>query len=214
MEESASSSERAIELLTAIQRQQLATTQRLDLLAGDIDEVRSARQPPPPPPNPEDSEQRLTNIERAVKWASPWRNLLVLLGFFVVGAVGVVTSLRSLAEEAVIETVSEAHAGEHPQIEPSVKTVSELQRDVGAVKGGVDCLVAEKRKAQDMRAIELELDLHKQQYDELLQAWSANKAARRNAGEKPQKSPRHLQLEASLKALAGQKLCDSEEETQ
>lgn len=214
MSESANgqNSDRALALLEEIQRQQLATTERLDLLAGDIDVVKEQGSGPRSMPAPDDSEERLTQVERAVKWASPWRNLLVLIGFFVVGGVAVITTMRDLARDAVIETVSEAHGGEDPQVEPSVKTVGGIQSDVADVKGGVDCLVAEQKREQRIKEIEMELDLHRQEHEQLLRSWSANKAARRRAGKMPTKTPRHLELEAALTGLAAQtnKLCDSQ----
>ncbi len=171
----------------------------LDYLAGDIEEVKESTGPTAD----DDSDARLTAVERAVKWASPWRNVAVIAGFVIAGGVAAYTSLRSYAKRAVIETVIEAHGGENPQIEPSVPTVQAMEADLASVKGGVDCLVAEQHHQKEMKEIEVALDLHRQQYEQLLQAWSANKAARRNAGKYPGKSDGHIALEGQLKTLAG-----------
>ncbi len=151
-----------------------------------------------------DSEERISKVEAAVKWASPWRQLIGFVTFLVVGGIAVYSALRSYAREAVIETVKEAHADEKAPVEPSVQTVEKLKEDVGSVKTGVDALVQEKETRKQIKEVEIELELHRQQHQELVQEWSAKKAAGRRAGTKPQKNPRHIQLEADLKKLASE----------
>ncbi len=199
---------RTLDLLLEIRTSQGNNTRRLDLLAGDVDSVReeldAARtNGAAAGPGAGESEERLSAVERTVKWATPWRNVGVLVGFFLVGGVGVLAALRTYAEEAVIETVRGAHGGDAPLVEPSVKTVTQLRNDVGSMKSGVDCLVATRARAKEMKEVEIELELHRQQHAELVQEWTSKKAARRNAGDKPKKSDGHVALEAALKTLSG-----------
>lgn len=203
--------EKTLELLGEIQRQQIANTQRLDLLAEDVSKNGSARAGESE--DAEQSEARLNAVERAVKWASPWRNLVVLVVFFVLGAFGAYTTMRDYARRAVIDTVKAAHNGEDPEIEPSVRTVDGIQSDLGSVKSGVDCLVAEKHREKLIREVEIELELHRQQYDQQVQEWSANKAAGRFI-KKPTKSDGYLALEARLQKVVTQKeqLCSEDDE--
>ncbi len=183
-----------------IETQQAATSERLDLLAGDIDELSA--QASAGHPGPDGSDERLTAVEGAVKWATPWRNLAVLVSFFVVGGIGVLAALASYAERSVIETVKEAHGGDDPTVEPSVKTVEQLKQDVGSMKGGVDCLVGARKRTKEIKNLEVQLEPYRQQHQDLIQEWTANKAARRRTGEKPVKTDGHLALEAQLKKLA------------
>jgi hypothetical protein len=183
-----------------IETQQAATSERLDLLAGDIDELSA--QTTAGRPSPDDSDERLTAVEGAVKWATPWRNLAVLVSFFVVGGIGVLAALANYAEKAVIDTVKEAHSGDEPAIEPSVRTVEQLKQDVGAMKGGVDCLVGARKRTKAIKNLEVQLEPYRQQHQDLIQEWTANKAARRRTGDKPTKTDGHLALEAELKKLA------------
>lgn len=210
-EATADVSAQTLQLLREVRTNQDQFGRRLEFFAGELEELRNGHDEEGEP-DPEDSEQRLTAVETAVKWATPWRNLLVLLSFFIVGGVAVIAALRSYAEEAVIETAKRAHGGDDPLVEPSVKTVSSIQEDVGSMKGGVDCLVAAQSRAKEVKKVEVELELHRQQHAELLQEWSAKKAARRNAGTKPKKSDRHVQLEATLATLtaAPPKQCKEE----
>ncbi len=173
------------------------TLDRLDKLADKLAEANGSA---------EDSNDRLNKIEKAVKWASPWRQLVGFAVFLIVGAVAVYGALRDYARVQVIETVRAAHAEDEAPVEPSVQTVTDIQTDMGSVKAGVDELVAEKEQRRKMKGVELELDLHREQHRQLLQEWSAKKAARRQPGQKPTKGDRHLQLEADLKRLASEKL--------
>ena len=201
-----SPAEQTLAIVREMQDTQADATKRLDDLAGDIEEIKDA------PHGAEASDERLTAVETAVKWATPWRNLGVLIAFFLVGGAGVVAATAGYAKEAVIETVKEAHKGDDPLIEPSVKTVRQLQLDVGSMKGGVDCLVETRQRAKVVKGVELELELHRQQHRELIQEWTAKKAARRSAGKKPTKTDGHLALEARLETLttAPQKHCTEE----
>ena len=142
-------------------------------------------------------------VESAVKWATPWKNLVALIAFFVVGGISVMAAFNGYARGVVVETAKEAHSGKDPQVEPSVKTVEALKTDVASVKSGVDCLVQSKRHEDLIKSVEVELQLHRQQYADAMQEWSAKSAARRNPGEKPTKSDGHLNLEATLKKLTG-----------
>lgn len=205
-----SPAEQTLAIVLEMQDTQADATRRLDDLAGDVEALK------PTGAEASDaaaSDERLTAVETAVKWATPWRNLAVLIAFFLVGGAGVVAATGSYAREAVIETVKEAHQGDEPLIEPSVKTVNQLQVDVGSMKGGVDCLVETRQRAKVIKGVELELELHRQQHRELIQEWTAKKAARRSAGKKPTKTDGHLALEAKLETLttAPQKHCTEEE---
>ena len=154
----------------------------------------------------EDSNDRLTKIERAVKWASPWRQLVGFAIFLIVGAVAVYSAMKDYARVQVIETVREAHAAKETPVEPSVGTVEALKTDVSSVKSGVDALVAEKEQRRAIKEVEIELELHTRQHDEQVQLWNLKKAAGRRTGDKPKKGDRHIQLEATRKRLASQKL--------
>lgn len=173
------------------------TLTRLDALADKLVQANGSS---------EDSNDRLTRIEKAVKWASPWRQLVGFAVFLIVGGVAVYTALRDYARVQVIETVREAHAEDEAPVEPSVQTVTAIQTDVGSVKTGVDALVAEKEQRRKIKEVEIELELHAQQYDELVQGWNLKKASGRRAGEKPSKGDRHIELEAERKKLASEKL--------
>lgn len=154
--------------------------------------------------SPEDSAELRAQVEQAVKWASPWRQLIGFVAFLVVGAVSVFVAMRDYAKEQVVDTVRAAHKAETNPVEPSVQTVKQLKEDVKAVKTGVDELVQEKTRQKEMEAIELELGPHWEQYQQQLQEWSARKALRpnRNPGPKPLKTDRHIELEAALKKAA------------
>jgi len=147
---------------------------------------------------------RLSDVEKAVKWASPWRQMVGIVVFLVATGIAAYAFLRDKAEAAVIETVQEATAGENPKIEPSVKTVEQLKEDVGSVNSGVQELLKQQEDEKAIKAIEVELELHNQQHQELLQEWSAKKAAGHRAGTKPTKSDGHLKLEAERQRLLKQ----------
>jgi len=152
-------------------------------------------------PSPADSEERLNKVEKAVKWFSPWKALLGLIAFLVVGGVGVFTSLRDYAENAVVETVKAAHADVDNPVEPSVQTVEAMKSDLNKTAEGVQTLLNDRERQKAIKVVEVELDLHQQQYQGLIQEWTAKKAARRNAGDKPTKTPEHIKLEAHYKGL-------------
>jgi hypothetical protein len=171
-----------------------ATLARLDSIATKLAKAAAA-------PHPADSDERLTAVESAVKWASPWRQLLGFVAFLVVGGIAVYTALASYAKDAVVETMKAAHQDEEEPVKPTVQEVNKLKEDVGSVKSGVEALVKEKETRQAVKKIEVELELHQQQHDETMQEWSLKKAARRRAGDKPQKTPRHIQLEAQRNTL-------------
>lgn len=171
-----------------------ATLARLDSIASKLAKAAAA-------PHPADSDERLTAVESAVKWASPWRQLLGFAAFLVVGGIAVYTALASYAKDAVVETMKAAHQDEEAPVKPTVQEVNKLKEDVGSVKTGVEALVQEKETRQAVKKIEVELEIHQQQHEELIQEWSAKKAARRPAGQKPQKSPRHIQLQAERNTL-------------
>ena len=171
-----------------------ATLARLDLIANKLAQAAAA-------PHPEDSDERLTAVESAVKWASPWRQLLGFAAFLAVGGVAVYTALASYAKDAVVETMKAAHQDEKAPVRPTVQEVEDIKEDMGSVKAGVEALVQEKGTRQAVKKIEVELELHQEQHDETIQEWSAKKAARRPAGQKPQKTPRHIQLEAERNTL-------------
>jgi len=148
-------------------------------------------------PEPEDSDERLTKVESAVKWATPWRNLLVLAGFLLTGLFATLSAISGYAEKTILDTVREAHKN---GLEPSVETVDSMKAEMKTTGEGVQTLLKAQEKEKRIKAIEVELKLHEEQYEALLDEWNANKAARRNAGKKPQKSPEHLALEAALRS--------------
>lgn len=190
--------EQTLVALQSIHQKQDAYLKRLDLLAGDVDSLHEENG------NGSDasaSDERLTEVEKAVKWATPWRNLAALVAFFLVTGTAMVVALRGSFKDAVVETVKEAHGGDEPTVEPSVKSFTLLKQDVGSMKGGMDCLVAAKRRERAVKEVEVELQLHRQQHAELVQEWSAQKAARRPAGNKPKKSDGHVALQAKLERL-------------
>ncbi len=152
-------------------------------------------------PSPADSEERLTKVEQAVRWFSPWKTLLGFVAFLVVGGLAVYTSLRDYAQEAVVETVKAAHEDPDNPVEPSVKTVETMKEDLDKTASGVQELLNDRERQRRIKAVEVELELHQQQYQELVQEWTAKKAARRNPGEKPTKTPEHIALEAHYKGL-------------
>ena len=152
--------------------------------------------------NNENSHERLSSVEKAVKWASPWRQILGIVIVFVVGGIGAYTFLRDKAKEAVIDTVKEAHEGDNPIIEPSVKTVEEIRTNVNNVNKGVNKLLQHKAIEQQIKEVEVELELHRQQHQEAVQEWSTKRAAGKFAGNKPKKTDGHVALEAKLKKLS------------
>lgn len=152
------------------------------------------------PPDPGESDERLTAVEKAVARVSPWKTLLGLVAFLVVGGIAVVSALRDYAQEAVIETVKEAHKAD---VEPSVATVQALKENIETTGRGVSSLLEQQTLDKKIKTVEIELTIHQDQHQGLLQEWSAKKAARRKAGDKPQKTPEHIRLEARLKSLAG-----------
>jgi len=149
-------------------------------------------------PAPEASDDRLVNVEAAVKWASPWRQLIGLLAFAVVGLGAAYASLTTFAKEAVVETVRAAHQDESAPVEPSVATVNAIKTDVGSVKKGVDNLLKEDKRRKDVKTIEVELEQHDEIYQEKMQDFAAKKARGREP-DKPHKSDRHIELEADRK---------------
>jgi hypothetical protein len=153
------------------------------------------------PGSPGGGDERLSDIEKAVKWASPWRQMVGIVVFLVATGIAAYAFLRDRAEAAVIDTVQEATGGENPKIEPSVKTVEKLKKDVGSVKTGVGELLKQQENEKLIKAVEVELELHNQQHQELLQEWSAKKAAGQRPGRKPTKSDGHLKLEAERQRL-------------
>ena len=155
-------------------------------------------------PEPNDSDDRLSQVESAVKWASPWRQLLGFVAFLAVGAVSVVTALGTYAKDAVVETMKEAHKAEEAPVEPSVQTVDALKTDVGSVKAGVKTLLQEEERRNEVKGIEVELEGHDEQYQLKLQDYSAKKARGREP-DKPGKSDRHIQLEAKRKEVLNRK---------
>jgi hypothetical protein len=191
--------EQTLIALQGIHEKQDVYLKRLDLLAGDVGSLHEEHEDEATASST--SDERLNQIERAVKWATPWRNLAALVAFFIVTGGAMVVALRGSFKEAVVETVKEAHGGDAPTVEPSVKAFTMLEKDVGSMKGGMDCLVAAKRREKSVKEVEVELELHVQQHAELVQEWSAKKAARRSTGDKPKKSDGHLALEAKLKRL-------------
>lgn len=152
----------------------------------------------------EESDDRLSQVEAAVKWASPWRQAIGFVAFMVVGGVSVVTALSTYAKDAVVETVKDAHKAEDYPIEPSVQTVETLKTDVGSVKAGVKTLIQEEQRRNEVKGIEVELEGHDEQYQLKLQDYSAQKARGREPG-KPGKSDRHIQLEAKRKKVLNKK---------
>lgn len=152
--------------------------------------------------SPEDSAELRAQVEKAVKWASPWRQLVAFLAFMLVGAGSVYAAMRDYAREQVVDTVRDAHKADENPVEPSVQTVKQLQTDVTTVKTGVNTLVDEKKRRQEMESIELELEPHREQYQQQIQEWSTRKALHPNRTyTKPLKSDRHIELEAQLKKL-------------
>jgi len=144
----------------------------------------------------ENSHERLSSVEKAVKWASPWRQIFAIIAVIVVSSIGAYTFLRDKAKEAVIETVNEATGGDNPKVEPSVKTVEEIRTNVESVNKGVNKLIKHQKLEQEIKEVEVELELHKQQHQDLVQEWAAKKAAGRSVGKKPTKSDGHIKLEA------------------
>lgn len=183
--------------------------QKIDQLDRISDKLVAATESP----GASSSEERLTDIERAVKWASPWRQLLGFIAFVVAAGVALYAAVGSFARESVVETVRAAHQDEENPVEPSVQTVQQLKNDVASVKGGVDCLVAGKKREKAVKAVEVELELHRQQHSELIQEWSAKKAARRSAGDKPTKTDGHLALQAELERLSAEVIKQCAEES-
>jgi hypothetical protein len=190
--------EQTLVALEAIHQKQDQYLKRLDLLAGDVESLHEEHEDTA---TASASDERLTQVERAVKWATPWRNLAALVAFFILTGGTMIVALRGSFKEAVVETVKEAHGGDEPTVEPSVKAFTLLEKDVGSMKGGMDCLVAAKKREHAVKALEVELELHQQQHEERVQEWTARKAARRSVGEKPKKTDGHLALEAKLKRL-------------
>lgn len=168
-------------------------TQTLVGIKADLDLLKGA--------SPSESEDRLSAVETAVTRIKPWKTLLGLVGFLVVGAIAVISTLSDYAQEAVVETVKAAHADETNPIEPSEQRVKAIEKGLKTTGDGVQLLLDEKDHQKEVKAVEVELGLHQQQHEELVQEWSAKKAARRNAGNKPQKTPEHLKLEADYKTL-------------
>ena len=152
-----------------------------------------------------ESDDRLTDVEAAVKWASPWRQLLGFAAFLIVGGISAVTALRGYAEDAVVETVRKAHKAEGAPIEPSVQTVETLKEDVASVKSGVESLLQEEKRRNEVKGIEVELEGHEVQYQLKLQDYAAKKARGREI-DMPGKGDRHIQLEAQRKAALRRKL--------
>ncbi len=151
--------------------------------------------------SPGESDDRLTAVETAVTRIKPWRTLLGFVAFLVVGAIAIVGALSDYAQEAVVETVKAAHADETNPIEPSEQRVTAIEQGLITTGEGVQTLLDEKDHQKEVKGVEVELGLHQQQHEELVQEWSAKKAARRVAGNKPTKTPEHLALEADLKTL-------------
>lgn len=173
-------------------RSQANLERQLTLLTSTLGDLQSELRQLPP-----DSGERLSRVERAVKWATPWRSLLALILFLVTGAVGVLMAIRGYAETTIIETVQAAHKD---GLEPSVPTIEEMKERLETTSEGVEGLLLDRERQKTIRALEFELKLHEEQYAQRLQEWNARRAARRRAGEKPEKTPEHLALEAALRA--------------
>lgn len=171
-------------------------TQKFDYLAGEVEQIRAIKGPDPE--QAAQSEDRLSKLEVAVSKVKSWKTLLGFLAFLVVGGLGVWTTLSGYARQQIIETVQEAHM---ENVEPSVKTITRMEKNIQHASVAADYLFRQKELDVQIQNVETELDIHRQQHQELLQEWSALKAARRAAGSKPTKSDRHIELEAQLKIL-------------
>jgi hypothetical protein len=187
---------------TPVEGVPITTPEQLSLLRSIRDDSRAVRDAVGGCASYVENDLRLGTVERAIKWANPWRQIIAFVAFFISASVTSYMFLRETAQDAVIDTVRKAHEGDNPRIEPSVKTVRKLEEDVGSVKEGVNRLLEHKQTEAKIQKIEVELELHRQQYQEAIQDWSARKAAGRHVRERPKKSDGHLKLEAELKNLS------------
>ncbi len=140
------------------------------------------------------STERLSQVENLAKWANPWRQVLLLVGVLLGAILTAYTVTRDYAKETLIEIVTEAHKED---IEPSIKTVNSLKNNTKATDEGVKALIEDRKHHRRIEQIQFALTLHKHQYEEKIKAWET----KRKRGPKPEKTPRHLELETTLNTL-------------
>ena len=90
---------------------------------------------------------------------------------------------------------------EAERVAPLEKRVETLDDGMGKVSRGVESLVKTQDQEKEMKKVKRRLDRHDKQYQEALQEYTADKAARRPAGPRPQKAPEHIDLEEEVAEL-------------
>lgn len=145
--------------------------------------------------------QIAAGIKKGRVW---WKVLAWVFGVLtmVVGTVfGAGVAYQQYTEDNA--TKSDIEKLEHDRVEPLEKHVEDLDDGMDKVSKGVDSLVHTQEQEKEVKKVKRLVDRHDKQYQQALQEYTADKAARRPAGPRPQKTPEHIKLEDQLAELEG-----------
>lgn len=138
-------------------------------------------------------------IKKGKAW---WKILAWVIGGFSTVAGGVfgagVAYQKYVGDNA---TKGDIKKLETERVEPLEKHVEDLDSGMQKVSTGVESLVETQEKEKEVKKARRILDRHDKQYQESLQEYTADKAAGRRAGPRPQKTPEHIDLEDALEEL-------------
>jgi hypothetical protein len=143
-------------------------------------------------------------VDQYEKTLSPWGKIWKVLG--VIGGIVVVVFGAGVGyQQAIGDNATKADIKQHTEedLVPVKVEIKAFKEEMAPVKTGVNTLVQAHEQEQKVKKVRRLVERHDHQYGELLQEYTADKAAGRRGGQRPQKTPEHLELEDDLEELEG-----------
>ena len=143
-------------------------------------------------------------IDQYEETLSPWGKIWKVLGV-IAGVVVVVFGAGVGYQKAIGDNATKHDIKQHVETDlvPVQTEVKALKEQMEPVKTGVSTLVLAHEQEQKVKRVRRLVERHDHQYGELLQEYTADKAAGRRGGQRPSKTPEHIKLEDALEQWEG-----------